>query len=120
MTFTQMRNKAGKDVLPTIKSFQAAAASADWKKAQGYYVVLTDQAGEETWPITGASFILMHRSQENEEHAKAILKFFDWCYKHGAQMAEKLDYVPIPQSVYRLVEETWKKEMRAGERQIWP
>ncbi len=120
MTYVQMQNRAGKYVSPTIRSFQAAAANADWKKVQGYYVVLTDQPGEETWPITGASFILMHRNQENGEHAKAILKFFDWCYKHGAEMAQKLDYVPIPKNVYDLVEETWKNEMKAGESPIWP
>jgi phosphate transport system substrate-binding protein len=120
MTFTQMRNKAGKFVSPTIKSFQAAAASADWQKAAGYYVVLTDQAGDETWPITGASFILMYREQKDGDHARAILKFFDWSYNHGAQMAEKLDYVPIPKKVYDLVEETWKNEMKAGSSPVWP
>ncbi len=112
MTYVQMQNKAGKFVLPAIKTFQAAAANAEWEKSEGYYVVLTDQKGEESWPITGASFILIHKVQKDAKKASEMLKFFDWCYRHGAEMAEKLDYVPIPMNVVEMVENTWNKEVK--------
>jgi len=120
LIYTEMKNIAGKFVSPTIKSFQSAAAGADWKKVPGYYVVLTEQEGKDTWPITGASFILLHKEQPSVEHAKAMLKFFDWCYKHGAQDAQKNDYVPIPKKVFEMVEETWKKEITANGTPVWP
>jgi phosphate transport system substrate-binding protein len=120
MAYAQLKNKAGKFVTPTSKSFQAAAANAEWEKAAGYYVVLTDQQGDESWPITGASFILIHKQQKDAGKAKEMLKFFDWCYRHGAEMAEKLDYVPIPANVTELVETTWTKEVQADGKSIWP
>jgi phosphate transport system substrate-binding protein len=120
MTYTEMQNKAGKIVSPAIKTFQAAAANADWEKAQGYYVVLTDQKGEASWPITGASFILIHKEQKDADRAKEMLKFFDWSYRHGAEMAEKLDYVPIPMNVAEMVEKTWSKEVKAEGKEVWP
>jgi phosphate transport system substrate-binding protein len=120
MTYVQMKNKAGKVVVPAIKTFQAAAASADWAKTPGYAVILTDQAGEQSWPITGASFILIYKNQSNEETGKTMLKFFDWSYKHGTEMAEKLDYVPIPKSVIEMVEKTWENEMKANDKPLWP
>lgn len=119
LTTAQMKNKAGRFVSSAIKTFQAAAAGADWKKTPGYYVVLTDQPGPDAWPITGASFILMHKTQPDASHAKALLGFFDWSFKHGANIAEKLDYVPIPKNVVQMVEDTWVKEIRAGEQPVW-
>jgi len=120
MIYTQMKNKSGKFVSPTIKSFQAAAANADWKNAKDYYVVLTDQKGEDSWPITGASFILIYRNQPDVAKARAMLKYFDWCYRHGADMAIKLDYVPIPKNVTEMVSQTWSREVRSANQQIWP
>ncbi len=115
----QLKNKDGNFVSPTIETFQAAAANADWKSAPGYYMVLTDQPGKDSWPITGASFILMHKSQADAAKAAAVLSFFDWSYRQGADMAVKLDYVPIPKNVAELVEKTWAKEIKAGGKQVW-
>jgi phosphate transport system substrate-binding protein len=114
MNHALLKNKAGKFVQPTIESFQAAAASADWKNAPGYYMVLVDQPGDESWPITGASFILIHKQQADAAKAEALLKFFDWCFRHGADSAKELHYVPIPKTVYEMVEGTWASVVRAA------
>ena len=120
MNHALLQNKEGKFVAPTIKSFQAAAAGADWKNAPGYYLVLTDQAGQESWPITGASFILIYKEQAQASRAKTMLSFFDWCFRQGTATAEKLAYVPIPSSVIVLVESTWKTEVQSGGKPVWP
>ncbi|MCD6117579.1 phosphate ABC transporter substrate-binding protein PstS [bacterium] len=117
--YVKLQNKAGRFVSPSLESFQAAAANADWNNAPGFYLVLTNQPGNNTWPISGASFILMYKNQNDADKAKSVLKFFDWCYKHGADLAEKLDYVPMPRTVIVLVESTWHKEMTAGNRPVW-
>lgn len=107
----QLKNKAGKFVKPDMKSFQAAGSSADWKNAPGYYMVLTDKAGAKSWPITGVTYILIYKKQKNMAKAKALLKYFYWCYKQGASAAARLKYVPIPASVIAMVEKSWKKEI---------
>jgi len=112
MTTVQLQNKAGEFVNPTLAAFQAAAANGDWTKADHYYLVLTDQPGKESWPITGASFIIIYKNQKDGEQGKAMLKFFDWCYRSGGKMAEELDYVPVPQNVIDMVEATWTKEVK--------
>ena len=114
MPVAVLQNHDGKFVEPTLKTFQAAAANADWKNAAGFYMVLVNQPGDESWPITGASFILIHQEQADASHAQSLLKFFDWCYKNGASAAEELQYVPIPGSVSELVEATWKQQVRSG------
>lgn len=114
-----LQNVAGVFVQPTTESFQAAAESADWADAEGYYMVLTDQPGESSWPIVGATFILIHKEQKDPEIAKAMLGFFDWCYRHGAEMAIDKDYVPIPDNVVAMVRESWKQEIRAGGQPVW-
>jgi phosphate transport system substrate-binding protein len=120
MTYTQMQNKAGKFVKPDSETFQAAAAGADWKGTPGFNLMLTDQSGEKSWPITGATFILVYLKQEKPETGKEVLKFFDWAYHHGDKMAEELDYVPMPDSVVKLVEETWKKEIKVADgKAVW-
>jgi phosphate transport system substrate-binding protein len=120
MTYAQMQNKAGKFVKPDSESFQAAAAGADWKGTPGFNLMLTDQSGEKSWPITGATFILVYLKQEKPETGKEVLKFFDWAYHHGGKMAEELDYVPMPASVVKLVEETWKNEIKdASGKAVW-
>lgn len=119
MTYTKLQNKAGNYVDPTMEAFMAAASSADWKNAPGYYLVLTAQPGERSWPITGASFILFYKNQTDMATAKQVLNFFDWCYKNGQQMAEKLDYVPMPQNVIDMVEQTWATKLTANGKQIW-
>ena len=100
---------------PRSESFQSAAANADWANAPGFYLVLTDQSGKDSWPITGASFILMHKEQANPDRARTALKFFAWCYANGAKMAEALDYVPIPANVVKLIKEVWSKEIKSGD-----
>jgi phosphate transport system substrate-binding protein len=112
MTYTQLQNKAGKFVKPESASFQAAAANADWAHTPGFNLMLTDQAGEKSWPITGATFILVYKNQEKPETAREVLKFFDWAYRHGDKMAEALDYIPMPDAVVKLVEDTWKKDIK--------
>jgi phosphate transport system substrate-binding protein len=109
LMFTGMVNKDGKTVPPEMKSFQAAAANADWKSVPGYGVILTEQPGAESWPITAASFILMHTVPQDAANSAEALKFFDWAYKNGDKMAEELDYIPMPDNVVALVHEEWKK-----------
>jgi phosphate transport system substrate-binding protein len=120
MSHVLMKNHDGKAVTPEIKAFQAAASNADWSKAEGYYLILTDQPGAQSWPITGASFILMHTDTSDAESAATALKFFDWAYAKGDAMAEQLDYVPLPDSVVTLVEGTWKKSILSQGKPIWP
>ncbi|MFO8070812.1 MAG: phosphate ABC transporter substrate-binding protein PstS [Polyangia bacterium] len=120
MTHVRLQNEAGRFVSPTIDTFQAAAAHADWKNAPGFYLVLTDQPGEESWPITGASFILVYKEQQDARNAKEMLSFFSWCYENGSGQAVKLHYVPMPDEVVSLVNEVWKNEIRAGGEPIWP
>jgi phosphate transport system substrate-binding protein len=119
MTFAKMKNAAGKVVSPEIKTFQAAAGNADWAKAEGYYLVLTNQPGADSWPITGASFILMHKEAKDAKSSETALKFFDWAYKNGADMATQLDYVPLPANVVKMVEKTWSTSIMAGGKPIW-
>ena len=122
--YTNLINKAGKVVTPNMASFKAAAASADWQSAPGFYVVLTDQPGENTWPIAGATFILVQKQQMDKDRAKEMLKYFDWCFKHGDSIAEELHYVPMPESVVASIQDYWSKEVmfadRTGLKPIWP
>jgi phosphate transport system substrate-binding protein len=119
MSHILLQNHDGEYVAPTSASFQAAAASADWKNAPGFYMVLTDQPGKESWPITGASFILMHRQQKSMATAKTTLEFFDWSYRYGGDLAAQLDYVPIPMTVVDLVEQNWRDSIKMNNTPIW-
>jgi phosphate transport system substrate-binding protein len=105
MTYAQMQNAAGHFVSPDDDAFKAAAAGADWSKT--FYQVLTDQQGKDAWPITGATFILMHKSQEKPAQATTTLKFFDWAYKNGDKTAGDLDYVPMPDKVKGAIATAW-------------
>ena len=105
MTFVQMQNAAGSYVSPDDTSFKAAAAGADWAKS--FYQILTNQPGKDSWPITGATFILMHKAQDKPAQAAASLKFFEWAYKNGDKTADDLDYVPMPASVKGVIEKSW-------------
>ena len=104
----QVQNAAGKFVEPDDDTFKAAAAGADWNSVPGMGVVLTDQKGEKSWPITGASFILLHAKQEKPEAGKEVLKFFEWSFRNGAAMAAELDYVPMPEPVVKQIQGAWK------------
>lgn len=113
LTYTALVNKAGKTVQPTVEAFQAAASNADWAKAPGYYVILTDQPGDKSWPITAATFILMHKEPADKAASKEALKFFAWAFKNGAKAAEELDYIPMPESVVKLIEKTWSADIKS-------
>jgi len=120
MSHTQLKNKDGQFLQPDDDNFKAAAAGAEWSKTPGFAVVLTDQAGKASWPITGVSYILMHKSQADGAKGKEVLKFFDWSYKNGAADATELDYVPLPASVIKLVEDAWKTNLKdASGKAIW-
>ena len=105
MTFAQLRNAAGTFVSPDDLTFKAAAAGADWSKS--FDQILTEQPGKDAWPITGATFILMHKAQDKPAQAAASLKFFEWAYKNGDKTAEDLDYVPMPANVKAVIEKAW-------------
>src|SRR5476651_1175043 len=107
MAYALLTNKAGAAVAPSAESFQAAAANADWAHADSYYVILTDQAGAKSWPITGASFILVYKEPAEPAPVNEALKFFSWAYKDGASMASELDYVPLPAALIEQVKKTW-------------
>jgi phosphate transport system substrate-binding protein len=112
MSYVLMQNREGAFVSPDDEAFKAAAAGADWSKS--FYQILTDQPGKNAWPITGATFILMHKSQAKPASATTALKFFDWAYKSGDKMAEELDYVPLPASVKDLVRKQWASQIKDG------
>jgi phosphate transport system substrate-binding protein len=119
MTYAKLINKDGKPVAPEAKAFQAAAANADWAHAEGYYLILTNQSGAASWPITGASFILMHADSKDANTGPA-LKFFDWAYTQGGSLAESLDYVPLPPAVIKQVEKTWQDSLKVNGAPAWP
>jgi len=112
MAYALLQNREGAFVAPDDKSFQAAAAGADWKNAPGFYEILTDEPGKDSWPITGATFILLHKVQANPEKARDVLKFFEWAYQDGGKMALELDYVPMPKEVVTLVKTTWRTQLK--------
>lgn len=113
LTYTALINKAGKVVQPGGASFQAAAANADWASAPGYHVILTDQPGEASWPITAATFILMYREPSDKAASAEAIKFFKWAFEKGGVMAEELDYIPMPESVVKQIEKTWTSEIKS-------
>ncbi len=112
LSYALMANKEGQMVAPSDDSFKAAAAGADWNSVPGMGVVLTDQPGKGSWPITGASFILIHKVQAKPENAKEVLKFFEWSFKNGAKMADELDYVPMPDPVIKVIQSVWKTQIK--------
>lgn len=113
LTYAALVNKAGKTVQPTVAAFQAAASNADWAKAPGYYVILTDQPGEASWPITAATFILMHKEPTDKAASAEAIKFFKWAFAKGDKMAEELDYIPMPESVVKLIDKTWSADIKS-------
>ncbi len=112
MTHVQLRDRAGAFVQPAAANFAAAAAQADWAHAPGYYLILVDQAGPTTWPIVGATFILIGKTQTKPASGQAVLKFFDWAYRNGDAMASGLDYIPLPAAVKTQVRATWKAQIK--------
>jgi len=112
MAYVSLINAAGKKVAPDAATFQAAAANADWARAPGFHLILTNQPGDQSWPITGASFILVHATPPDPAATTAALKFFDWAFRHGGQMAAELDYVPLPENLVEKIRATWKSQIK--------
>jgi phosphate transport system substrate-binding protein len=119
MTYVRMVNHDGKLVAPEATAFQTAAANADWAKAPGFYLILTDQPGAASWPITGASFILVH-TDSKDANVVSALKFFDWGYRNGTKLAQDLDYVPMPDKVITQIEKTWADTLKVNGKPAWP
>ena len=112
LTYVRMINKAGLAVEPTAATFQAAAAHADWVHAPGFYLVLTDQAGKDVWPIVGATFILVYKQPPNPGETAEALKFFKWEFENGKEIAAGLNYVPMPDSAVQAVEKSWHDNIK--------
>lgn len=113
LTYTALVNKAGKTVQPTDEGFKAAAANADWTHAPGYYLILTDQPGEKSWPIVASTFVLMHKDPADKAASAEAIKFFKFAFEKGGKMAEDLDYIPMPNSVVKLIEKTWSADIKS-------
>ncbi|MGQ3890867.1 phosphate ABC transporter substrate-binding protein PstS [Legionella sp. CNM-4043-24] len=121
MIYTLMENQAGKFVSPGIESFKAAAKSTDWDKKPSFDVILVNQMDEGAWPISGATFILIYKTQDSAQTGQEILKFFDWAYKNGAPAAESLYYVPLPESLVSKIQDSWKNSVKDAKGQaLWP
>jgi phosphate transport system substrate-binding protein len=112
MTFTQVKNRDGQFVSPNDASFKAAAANAKWDADKGFYEILTNEPGKDSWPITGATFILIYKSQEKVANAEEVLKFFDWAFTNGDQLASDLDYVPLPANLKTMIRGAWKAQVK--------
>lgn len=115
MAYTQMQNSAGAFVEPNSASFAAAAAGADWAKAKNYNLILTNAGGKASWPIAGSTFILMQKAQANADHGQEALKFFKWAFSKGESSAKELHYVPLPAAVVKLIEATWKADVKGAD-----
>jgi phosphate transport system substrate-binding protein len=119
MTYTKMVNKNGKTLDPTMAAFQAAAGNADFTKVKDFYLILTDQPGDQSWPITAATYMLMRKDYPAERN-QAVLTFLDWCLKNGQKQAEALAYVPMPEAVVKQIETAWNQQLAEGGKPIWP
>lgn len=119
LTYTKMKNKDGKVVAPTADAFAAAAANADWASKPGYGVILGNQPGAQSWPMTAATWILVYGDPKDPAATAQALKFFDWSYKNGAKMAAELDYVAMPMSVVKQVEQTWANKVQANGKPVY-
>ncbi|RYH63009.1 MAG: phosphate ABC transporter substrate-binding protein PstS [Alcaligenaceae bacterium] len=120
LSWTQLRNKDGKFVQPTQEAFAAAAANADWASAPGMGVVLTEEPGAASWPVTSATFILIHKEQAKPEQGAAVMSFFDWAWKDGAKSAADLDYVPLPKEVTDKIRASWKSDIKSADgKAVW-
>jgi phosphate transport system substrate-binding protein len=117
--YALMQNQEGEFLHPNMETFQAAAAGAKWEQAPGFYEILTNEPGKKSWPITGATFILMHKVQENQLQAQEVLSFFAWAYANGGKMAEDLVYVPMPASVVKLIKDSWKQIKTTSGAPVW-
>ncbi len=115
LTYGDMINHEGKKVAPTFDAFAAAAANADWKNAAGFYLLLTDQPGAQSWPITASTFIIMPTEVKDPAASTTALKFFDWAYQNGDEAAKQLDYIPMPKNVVDLVKKEWASDIKGAD-----
>jgi phosphate transport system substrate-binding protein len=113
LTFTRLVNKAGKTVDPTMDAFQAAASNADWAHAPGYFLILTDQPGDKSWPIVASTFVLMHKEPADKANSAEAIKFFKFAFDKGGKVAQDLDYIPMPAEVIKLIEKTWSADIKS-------
>lgn len=121
LSYVQLQNKAGHFVTPSMDSFQAAVANVDWESTPDFAITLTDEPGDESWPIIGATYILMQTIQTKTEQGKGVLQFFNWAYHHGQTVALQLDYIPLPNSTVKLIENAWKNQIKDTDgKAIWP
>ncbi|MHB1116467.1 phosphate ABC transporter substrate-binding protein PstS [Sideroxydans sp.] len=120
MSYAQLKNRDGNFVSPTAESFKAAAGNAKWKASEGFAEILVNQPGADSWPIAGATFILIYKNQDNAATAAEVLKFFDWAYSQGDKMAADLHYVPLPANVTAMIRKSWKDQITDGHgKAIW-
>jgi len=112
IAYTLMKNAAGKTVHPNGGTFQAAAATADWSHAQDFFLIMTNAPGADAWPITATTWAIMYKQPKNMEHTKVAFDFFKWSYEHGQKQAESLDYVPLPASLVKRIENYWKTQFK--------
>jgi phosphate transport system substrate-binding protein len=120
MTHVQMQNLDGAFVQPNMSTFQAAATYADWTHAPAFYEVLTNEPGKNSWPLTGATFVLMHKSEDKAAQAKQVLNFFDWAFKNGQKQAAELDYVALPDNLVKMIASAWHANIKdSSGKAIW-
>jgi phosphate transport system substrate-binding protein len=120
MTYAMLQNAEGHFVAPSEASFKTAAANAKWDMNKGFYEILTNEPGKDSWPITGATFILMHKFQQDSDKAKDVLSFFKWAYENGDKMATDLDYIPMPDAVVKMIKTSWTQAiMDSSAKPIW-
>ena len=120
LAYVLVQNKEGQYPKPDNATFQAAAAYADWANAPGFYQIVTNSPGKDSWPITATSFILLHSTQDKPQTGVEVMKFFDWSFKNGQKMAEELDYVPLPENLTKLIAGAWKSEVKdASGKALW-
>ena len=120
LAYALVQNKEGAFPEPNLKSFQAAAANADWAHATGFKVILANQPGKDSWPMTASTWALVYKNQDKADIGKSVLTFFDYAYKNGQPAAESLDYVPMPDNVVKLIEESWAKDVKGDGKALWP
>ena len=119
LAFARLKNRDNAFVEPSMESFSSAAEGADWAGTPGFSVVLTNQPGKKSWPIAGATFILLHKEADNCVTTKTVLDFFNWAYKNGSASAKALDYVPMPKNVYEVMQAAWAGEIKCNGRPVW-
>lgn len=121
LSYVKLQNKAGHFVVPSMESFKAAAANADWQSGSDFAISLIDEPGDNSWPIIGATYILMQTVQIKPEQGKKVLQFFNWAYHHGQDVALQLNYIPLSDSAVKFIENEWKNKIKdPNGKNIWP